>query len=268
MSRPQPGKVYLVGAGPGDPDLLTVRAAKLLNAADVVLHDDLVPQPILDLASNHALIVSVGKRCRRKKITQSGIHELLITSARRGMTVIRLQSGDPAIFGRAGEEVDALRAAGVPFEIVPGITAASAAAALLGVSLTDRRLASRLIFLSGHRAGSEPQPSEGALCSAQEPENATLAIYMPGSALTHVTSALLRAGVSASMPCVVVCDASRPEAQYHAFRLADAVELPHVPGPRLFLVGRVLTPLVDAVLSGDTAARDSIALLASSLRAE
>ncbi len=139
MSNAEAGKVYLVGAGPGDPDMLTVKAARLLADAGVVLHDDLVPQSILNLAGKQALVISVGKRCGRKKITQAAIHELMIVSARRGLAVIRLKSGDPMIFGRAAEEIDALREAGVPFEVVPGVTAASSAAAFLEASLTDRR---------------------------------------------------------------------------------------------------------------------------------
>src|ERR1700684_4150409 len=158
MTAAQAGTVYLVGAGPGDPELLTLKAARLLAEADVVLHDDLVPQAVLDLAGKQALILSVGKRCGRKKITQASIHELMISSARRGLAVLRLKSGDPMIFGRAGEEIDALREAGVPFEVVPGVTAASSAAAFLEASLTDRRISSKLMVLSGHHAArTEPQ---------------------------------------------------------------------------------------------------------------
>ncbi len=151
------GTVYLVGAGPGDPELLTLKAARLLATADVVLHDDLVPEALLAVVNPHALVTSVGKRCGRPRITQSGIHALLIDSARRIFRVVRLKSGDPLIFGRAGEELQALREANIPFEIVPGITAAAAAAAALGVSLTDRRHASKLIFASGHHAADKDQ---------------------------------------------------------------------------------------------------------------
>ena len=162
MSKAEAGKVYLVGAGPGDPDLLTIKAARLLAEAGVVLHDDLVPQSILNLAGKQALVISVGKRCGRKKITQAAIHDLMIVSARRGLAVIRLKSGDPMIFGRAAEEIDALREAGVPFEVVPGVTAASSAAAFLEASLTDRRVSSRLIVLSGHHAA-RTVPAAGPL---------------------------------------------------------------------------------------------------------
>ena len=145
MKASMHGKVFLVGAGPGDPDLLTVKAHALIRAAQVILHDDLVSAPILALASPHAMVVNVGKRCGTKNITQSEINRLMIASARRGLSVIRLKSGDPGLFGRLAEERDALESAGIPYEIVPGITAALSAAASLGVSLTDRRTSSRIV---------------------------------------------------------------------------------------------------------------------------
>lgn len=245
MNRAEAGKVYLVGAGPGDPELLTVKAARLLAEADVVLHDDLVPQPILDMSGKHALVMSVGKRCGRKKITQAAIHELMISSARRGLSVVRLKSGDPLIFGRAGEEMDALRTAQVPFEVIPGVTAASSAAALLGVSLTDRRIASRLIILSGHPAAGDLP--EQMLSSAKISEDATLAIYMPGNSLAEVAAALMRSGFAEDTPCVAVRDASRPEAGYQAFRLGTVGQVPAPQGPRLLLVG----PALESVLARD-----------------
>jgi uroporphyrin-III C-methyltransferase len=144
--------VYLVGAGPGDPELLTLRAVRLLETADVVFHDDLVTDEVLALVHRHALVTSVGKRCGRPRITQAGIHALMIESARAGQSVVRLKSGDPLVFGRAGEEIAALREAGVAFEIVPGVTAALAAGATLSLPLTDRKSASKLIFCTGHHA--------------------------------------------------------------------------------------------------------------------
>ncbi|HKN20530.1 MAG TPA: uroporphyrinogen-III C-methyltransferase, partial [Terracidiphilus sp.] len=132
------GHVALVGAGPGDPELLTVKAVRLIESAGVILHDDLVPPEILDLALPHAVVVNVGKRCGTKTITQEEINALMIEHARAGRSVVRLKSGDPLVFGRAAEEMDALDEAGVPYEIVPGISAAFAAAAALGRSLTDR----------------------------------------------------------------------------------------------------------------------------------
>jgi uroporphyrin-III C-methyltransferase len=242
MSKAEAGKVYLVGAGPGDPELLTLKAARLLAEAGVVLHDDLVPQSILDLAGKQALIISVGKRCGRKKITQAAIHDLMIVSARRGLAVIRLKSGDPMIFGRAAEEMDALREAGVPFEVVPGVTAASSAAAFLEASLTDRRVSSRLIVLSGHHAARtvpEPELWPGTL-----PTDATLAIYMPGQNLAQVAASLLRSGLPALMPCVAVTDASRPEATYTASQLSGLSHLPTSFAPTLLLVGRAFEALL------------------------
>jgi uroporphyrin-III C-methyltransferase len=230
------GRVYLVGAGPGDPELLTQKAVRVLAQADIVFHDDLVPAAILKLAGQQALVVSVGKRCGAKKITQAAIHDWMISSALRGLSVVRLKSGDPMIFGRAGEEMDALREAQVPFEAVPGVTAASSAAALLEVSLTDRRFASKLIVLSGHHAVGE-QPEQW-IEDAALPEDATAVIYMPGRNLAETAALLLASGVSPTMPCVVVSDASRPEASYQAARLSELASLATDAAPRMLLVGR------------------------------
>jgi uroporphyrin-III C-methyltransferase len=243
MGSAEAGKVYLVGAGPGDPDLLTLKAARLLAEAGVVLHDDLVPQSILDMSGKQALIISVGKRCGRKKITQAAIHDLMIVSARRGLSVIRLKSGDPMIFGRAAEEIEALREAEVPFEVVPGVTAASSAAAFVEASLTDRRVSSKLIVLSGHRTVPQEDLWPGDL-----PSDATLAIYMPGQDLHRVAASLLRSGLPGALPCVAVNDASRPEASYTASRLSGLADLPSSLAPTLLLVGHAF----EAVLCRDS----------------
>jgi uroporphyrin-III C-methyltransferase len=261
MSKAEAGKVYLVGAGPGDPELLTLKAARLLAEAGVVLHDDLVPQSILNLAGKQALIISVGKRCGKKKITQAAIHDLMIVSARRRLVVIRLKSGDPMIFGRAAEEIDSLREAGVPFEVVPGVTAASAAAAFLEASLTDRRVSSRLIVLSGHHAArSVPEPE---LWPGTLPTDATLAIYMPGQNLAQVAASLLRSGVPAVMPCVAVTDASRPEATYTASPLSGLSHLPTSSAPTLLLVGRAFEAMLRRGMESDSLER--VPMLAASL---
>src|SRR5689334_6980413 len=168
MSEVMPGKVYLVGAGPGDPELLTLKALRVLRDADVVLHDDLISEQILNLIPRTASMISVGKRCGAARVTQEEIHAMLVAYARSGRTVVRLKSGDPMLFGRAGEEIDALRRGGIEIEIVPGISSAFAAAAALEVSLTDRRKASRVVFTTGHRA----------LGAATE--GTTQVIYMPG----------------------------------------------------------------------------------------
>ena len=242
----QPGKVYLVGAGPGDPELLTVKAVRLLRAADVVLHDDLVPDAILRLCAKEALIISVGKRCGRKKITQAAIHDLMIASANRGLGVVRLKSGDPMIFGRAAEEMDALRHAGVPFETVPGVTAASSAAAFLEASLTDRRVSSKLIVLSGHHAAnnSEKDDEQPELWPGKVPEDATLAIYMPGRQLEEVAAQLRRCGLPAATPCVVVTDVSRPQAAFGAVPLSILEHLRGSSSPTLLLVGKAFAALL------------------------
>lgn len=240
-SRAEKGTVYLVGAGPGDPELLTVRAVRLLESADVVFHDDLVPAEVLALAHRHALVTSVGKRCGRPRITQAGIHALMIEAARTGQSVVRLKSGDPLIFGRAGEEIDALRGAGVRFEIVPGVTAALAAGAALEIPLTDRRYASKLIFCTGHHAtGKDAAPVwQGPL-----PEDATLVIYMPGRDTVRLARELAAAGVAADVPCCVVSQAATPRQTHAVCRLEGLGGLVCGPAPLMVMVGRAMEPLL------------------------
>jgi uroporphyrin-III C-methyltransferase len=251
----QPGTVYLVGAGPGDPELLTVRALRLLQSADVVLHDDLVPEELLALVHRHALITSVGKRCGRPRITQAGIHALMIDSARAGQSVVRLKSGDPLVFGRAGEEIAALRGANIPFEVVPGVTAAFAAGAALALPLTDRSSASKLILCTGHHAAGKSGKSDksykpGAppfatpLWSGPLPEDATLAIYMPGRDTSRIARELAAAGVAADMPCCAISHAATPRQSHAACSLAELPSLPCGPAPLLLLVGRAMHSLV------------------------
>ena len=199
------GKVYLVGAGPGDPDLLTVKALRLIQTASVILHDDLVPEAILRLASPTAEVVNVGKRCGVKSITQEEINQLMIEQARSQRSVVRLKSGDPLIFGRAAEEMAALAEADVAFEVVPGITAAFAAAAAIGCSLTDRNSASNVIFSTGHHAQSHnrsPLP---------ELEDATRVVYMPGRDLSLLALEWQEQGLPADLPCAVVSRAAQPD---------------------------------------------------------
>jgi uroporphyrin-III C-methyltransferase len=237
------GTVYLVGAGPGAADLLTVRALRLLESADVVFHDDLVPEEVLALAGRHALVTSVGKRCGRPRITQAGIHKLLIESARQGQSVVRLKSGDPLVFGRAGEEIAALRAANVPCEIVPGVTAALAAGAALGLPLTDRLSASKLIFATGHHAASK---DETPVWSGPLPDDATLVIYMPGRDTARLARELRAAGVAADMPCAAVSHAATVRQAVAACRLEEFAELACGAAPLLVLVGRAMESLLVA----------------------
>ncbi len=233
------GKVFLVGAGPGDPELLTVKASNLLRGADLVLHDDLVSEAIISLPGPQAIVVNVGKRCGAKKITQAEINRLMVTSAGRGMTVVRLKSGDPAIFGRLNEELDALEAAGVPFEVVPGVTASLGAAASLGSSLTDRRTSSRLLLVSGHHADDEYDEKKNdwiGLVSA----NVTLAVYMPGRDWDGLSKELLDAGLPATIPCVLVSQATTPGQQQQWTTLGELGGLPPGNSPAILLIGRAL----------------------------
>src|SRR5438309_1615501 len=206
-SESAPGRVYFVGAGPGDPDLLTRKAWTVLRSADVVLHDALVPPRILSIAPAGAILCNVGKRCGAKSITQEEIHALLIGYASATKRVVRLQGGDPLIFGRAGEEISAVREAGVDFEVIPGVTAASAGAASAQIALTDRRAASQIIFLSAHRREGE---FERDLRSVPR-TGATLVIYMPGSDYKHLVRGLRGAGISDDTPCLIVSQASAAE---------------------------------------------------------
>lgn len=232
-------KVSLVGAGPGDPDLLTLKAQRLLREADVVLHDDLVPAAILALAQPHARVDNVGKRCGAKGITQTEINERMIQAAHCGLWVVRLHGGDPAIFGRLAEEIDALEAAGVPFEVVPGITAGSAAAAALGVSLTDRRKSSRVIIVSGHRAAPKA-PDARMNWKEVARDDATLVIYMPGNNLVPLGDELLAAGLSPEIPAVIVSRAATPRQQHCWATLGTLQDLPAMPSPAVLLIGRSL----------------------------
>ena len=245
MTRAQKGTVYLVGAGPGDPELLTMRALRLLESADVVFHDDLVPDEILALVHRHALVTSVGKRCGRPRITQAGIHALLIESARAGQSVVRLKNGDPLVFGRAGEEIAALRAAGVALEIVPGVTAALAAGAALALPLTDRKSASKLIFVTGHHATGK---DETPIWSGPLPEDATLVIYMPGRDTARIARELAAAGVATDIPCCAISHAATARQSHAACRLEGFAELSCGPAPLLVLVGRAMESLLAGVV--------------------
>jgi uroporphyrin-III C-methyltransferase len=249
VSHAKKGTVYLVGAGPGDPELLTVRALRLLESADVVFHDDLVPAEVLALVHCHALVTSVGKRCGRPRITQGGIHALLIESARNGQAVVRLKSGDPLVFGRAGEEMNALRAAQIPFEVVPGVTAALAAGAALKLALTDRRSASKLIFCTGHHAAAA-QPDDAAnvrpVWAGSLPEDATLVLYMPGRNTARIARELQAAGVAADVPCCAISHAATPRQSHAVARLGELPRLVCGPAPLLLLVGRAVEPLLEA----------------------
>jgi uroporphyrin-III C-methyltransferase len=234
MKAAEKGKVYLVGAGPGDPDLLTIRAATLIQTADCVFHDDLVAAEILEVANAQATVQNVGKRCGSKSITQHDINELLIHHARSGHSIVRLKVGDPMLFGRAGEEIDALDAASVAFEVVPGITAAFAAASSIRASLTDRRLASRVIFLTGHRASAD-EPCWGPL-----PADATLVIYMPGSDYARLAAQLTQSGFGSQTPCIIVSNVATPKERAVRISIGQLSQAKPLPAPCVILIGRAL----------------------------
>jgi uroporphyrin-III C-methyltransferase len=230
------GKVFLVGAGPGDPELLTVRAWKVLQFADAVLHDDLISPEILALIPATAEVRNVGKRCGRKSTPQEEINALLVTFASFGLKVVRLKGGDPLIFGRAGEEIAALRKARVDFEIVPGVTSALASAAAARVSLTHRDGASAVLLLTSHHATSARTVDWKAYVAS----GATLAIYMPGSDYQQTSQRLIAAGLKAHTACAIVSRASSSQQQVHRTTVQELPDAPLLPAPTLLLVGDVL----------------------------
>ena len=243
MSRPRkgaavPGTVYLCGAGPGDPDLLTLRAASLLATAEVILPDDLVSDAILAMANPAAEIIPVGKRCGQPRITQTGIHALMLKHAGElGQSVLRLKSGDPLVFGRAGEEIDSLTAAGIPFEIVPGITAAFAVAASLRTPLTDRAAASKLILATAHHSATKEEPVawHGAF-----PPEATLVLYMPGRDMERLAAELIAAGIPPETPVAAVSRATTPQESVVRTTLAGLPGCQPGPAPLLLMIGHAI----------------------------
>jgi uroporphyrin-III C-methyltransferase len=229
-------KVYLVGAGPGDPELLTVKALRLLRTADVVLHDDLVTPEILKLIPATAEVRNVGKRSGSKTIRQEEINFLMVTLAASGRQVVRLKSGDPLIFGRAGEEIDALRRSNIEYEIVPGVTSALGAAAAAGIPLTHRRVSSTLVLTAGHRA-SEYSAADWSGLAATE---STLVIYMPGSEYGEISSRLTAAGFAQETPCAIISRATSPEQKIHSTTVAHLTRAPRLASPSLLVVGEVV----------------------------
>jgi uroporphyrin-III C-methyltransferase len=230
------GKVFLVGAGPGDPDLLTLKAAKVLRSADLVLHDELVSVEILRLIPATARLINVGKRCGKKSTPQEEINRLLVRYASLGRDVVRLKGGDPFIFGRGGEELEALRQAGIEFEIVPGITAALGAAASIQVPLTHREMSPALVLLTGSSKSAE------AIASWPDrlPSNATIVVYMPGHNLPAFRERLLSSGVLPETPCAMVSSATNENEQVHISTVNALADSPHLSAPRLLVIGEVV----------------------------
>jgi uroporphyrin-III C-methyltransferase len=230
------GKVYLVGAGPGDPELLTLKALRLLQTAQAVLHDDLVAPEVLRLIPATAQVHNVGKRCGKKKILQEEINFLMIALADSGLRVVRLKSGDPLIFGRAGEEIESLRRANIPFEIVPGVTSSFGAAAAAQIPLTHRRASSALVMLTAHQAVG----SEAANWRRLAGSGATLVIYMPGKNYSEIGAKLRAAGVAPETPCAIISRATTHHQRTHRTTVRELHTSAELPAPTLLLVGEVV----------------------------
>ncbi|MBW8813990.1 MAG: uroporphyrinogen-III C-methyltransferase [Caulobacterales bacterium] len=233
-----PGRVWLVGAGPGDPELLTIKALKALQAAEVVVHDGLVSDEILDLAPSSARRISVAKRKSRHSYSQDEINRMLVAFALEGLNVVRLKGGDPFIFGRGGEELEACREAGVECLIVPGVTAALAASANAGAPLTHRGAAQAVTFVTGHAAkGGEPDLDWESLARP----NQTVVIYMGLSMAAPIAARLLAAGRDGATPALIVENASRADERRIVTTLSGLPEAAAaLSGPALLIVGEAM----------------------------
>jgi uroporphyrin-III C-methyltransferase/precorrin-2 dehydrogenase/sirohydrochlorin ferrochelatase len=248
-ARADRGSVTLVGAGPGDPELLTLRAVRALQSADVILIDDLVAPEILDFARREAKKMMVGKTARGPSCKQQEINALMISLAKKGKRVVRLKGGDPMVFGRAGEEIAACRAEGIPVEVVPGISAAQGAAARLKVSLTHRRSARRLQYVTGH-AEDGKLPADFDWAGLADPK-ATTAVYMAGKTIAEFAARAIEHGLAPETPAIAVARATRGDEQVIVSTLRHLPgELAGraVPGPLLVLIGQALSAYDAAAL--------------------
>ena len=236
------GRVQLVGAGPGDPDLLTVKAVRAIRAADVILHDGHVSQGVLDHARVDAQIISVAKARGRHSKTQAEINGLTVWFARQGNTVVRLKGGDPFVFGRGGEEIDILRASGIAVEVIPGITAATAASASLQIPLTHRDFSRSVTFISGHAAGDGAPEFDQCDFAALANGRSTLVVYMGLATAGVLANTLTAAGWSPATPVIAIERASQPNERRVATTLDQLSLDPKclgLSGPTLLIVGEV-----------------------------
>ena len=237
---PPVGEVYIVGAGPGDPELLTFKALRLMQQADIVYYDALVSPQVLDLCRRDADKVFVGKKRSNHTVAQLGINELLVNSAKEGRRVVRLKGGDPFIFGRGGEEIESLRAHGVPYQVVPGITAANAAASYAGIPLTHRDHSQSVRFVTGFLKAGTPNNNFKNFLNTDE----TVVFYMGLHSLARLTEGLVDAGRSADTPIAIVSNASMPNQQVLTGTLASIVsqqETAQLPTPALLIMGDVVS---------------------------
>jgi uroporphyrin-III C-methyltransferase len=231
------GTIYLVGAGPGDPDLLTIRAARLIERARIIVHDGLVDPAIMALARDDAELISVAKRRSHHILPQEAISDLLVRIARSGEDVVRLKGGDPFIFGRGGEETEVARAAGVPVEVVPGISAANGAAAASQIALTHRDASSIVSFVAGQCKGLKDQDWAGLAGKGR-----TLVIYMGVKTAPMIAEKLMEDGLAPDMPLAIIENGTRPEMRVLRGLLAglpDLVENENVVSPALIVIGEV-----------------------------
>jgi uroporphyrin-III C-methyltransferase len=253
------GKVLLVGAGPGDPELLTLKAARAIACAETVVYDRLVPAEIVRLAPTSAVRVDVGKQAGHHPVPQAEINRLLIQFARSGHNVVRLKGGDPFIFGRGCEEALALEQAEIPFEVIPGITAAQGCAAAARVPLTHRGLATGVRYVTGHCRGDEPLDLDWA--SLADP-GTTLVVYMGFANIGEIVRQLVVHGLPGDTPVLAVCQGTTPREQRicaSLMSLPRAVRAANFEGPILFIIGRVAAIAAewkehDAMVRHDTAA--------------
>ena len=238
--RTPKGEVYLVGAGPGDPELLTLKALRLMQQADVVIYDRLVSPAIMELCRRDATKIYVGKARSNHAVPQEGINALLVEYASKGQRVCRLKGGDPFIFGRGGEEIQELFAAGVPFQVVPGITAASGCSAYAGIPLTHRDYAQSVRFLTGHLKEGSPELPWDELVY----QNQTLVLYMGLVGLEKICEKLIEHGQRPDMPVALISKGTTPEQKVLVGTLADIaskVEENHIQAPTLTIIGDVVS---------------------------
>ena len=234
----EPGLVSIVGAGPGPVDLMTLRALDRLQRAEVVVHDRLISPEVLECAPATALRMYVGKALGNHSVPQEGIHSLLIEHARAGRRVVRLKGGDPYVFGRGGEEVQALQAEGIAFEVVPGVTAASGCSAAAGIPLTHRGLSASCVFLPGHLADDAATHDWRALARPGQ----TRVFYMGVQRLPHIAERLMAAGLPPDTPAAIVRDGTRASQTVLACRLSRLVERAPAYGPQpgLLIIGETV----------------------------
>ena len=256
-----PGKVFLVGAGPGDPDLLTLRALKLLQGADVVVFDRLVSEDIMALVPAAVRRIDVGKMPGCHRVTQDAINRILVDLALEGLTVVRLKGGDPLIFGRGSEEAEVLRAAGIAVSYVPGITAAQGASSSTGVPLTHRGLATGVRYVTGHRARDARLDLDWASLASLD---TTLVVYMGAANITEIAFQLMRHGLPAGLPVLAVASATTPAEQRILSSLgaiAADIAATEPEAPVLFVIGQVVS-LYDSVALADALACEGAGMAA------